>query len=534
MKARLTLFVCLLATAIAVARPHDDSVESQSLRKINKAIAAISTLYVDSVDSRQLAEEAIKGMLGSLDPHSSYSTAEESRLQMESLNGSFEGIGIRYNMVQDTLLIVSTIPDGPSERAGLLPGDRILAVDDTTIAGVNIARADIIRRVRGKKGSKVALKVLRRGIDGLLHFTITRDKIPLKTINAAYMADSLTGYVHISNFGANTHEELMDWASRLKEQGMSRLILDLQDNGGGYLRAAIDIANEFLDKGELTVYTEGRSEPRDDHKANGRGRLKGIPVVVLINEYTASASEIVSGTLQDHGRAVIVGRRSFGKGLVQRPILFSDGSSMRLTIAHYYTPSGRCIQKPYEKGKGEDYAGDIAKRFAHGELYHADSIHFADSLRYETLRLHRTVYGGGGIMPDVFVPIDTTQYTPFHRNLAAKGVILGVSMGYASSHRDELKAAFPSFEAFESGFTVPQSLVDELLSEAKKEKIEPSSDDEVSRSMPEILCQMKAFVARSLWSVAEYRRVVNPMQHVYQQGMAAMEHYSDYLPNAEP
>lgn len=499
------------------------------MRKIQIAESAISALYVDSVNNGQLAEEAIRGMLKSLDPHSSYSTAEETRQLNEPLQGSFEGIGIRYNMVQDTLLVITTVNDGPSERVGLLPGDRIIAVDDTIIAGVKATTRDIQRRIRGKKGTKVAIRVLRRGIADTLNFTITRDKIPLNTVDASYMIDSQTGYILISSFGANTHQEFMDCAETLKKQGMTRLILDLQNNGGGYLQAAVSIANEFLDDGDLITYTEGRATPRQDYTATGRGRLKDTPVVVLLNEYTASASEIVSGALQDHDRGVIVGRRSFGKGLVQRPISFPDGSMIRLTTAHYYSPSGRCIQKPYAKGESEDYANDIEKRFKHGELYHADSIHFADSLRFETLRLHRPVYGGGGIMPDAFVPLDTTQYTAFHRQLSAKGIILRASMTYMEKHREQLKAAYPTFEAFDSSYTVPQDMIDELLSEARQEKVEPASDEELSKSMPELTRHLKANVARSLWSLAEYIRIINPSSPVFQKGMEAMEHYEDYL-----
>lgn len=524
----LYIIMCMSATGVA-AQIKISGEQLQAMRKLQMAENAISTLYVDSVDDKKLAEEAIRGMLKSLDPHSSYSTADETRQLNEPLQGSFEGIGIRYNMVQDTLLIITTITDGPSERVGLLPGDRIVAVDDTVIAGVKASTRELQRRLRGKKGTKVTVDVLRRGIKDLLKFNITRDKIPLNTIDAAYMADHTTGYIQIGSFGATTYKEFMDCVEALKRQGMTRLVLDLQNNGGGYLKAAVRIANEFLADGELITYTEGRNSPRHDYQADGGGRLIDMPVAVLLNEYTASASEIVSGALQDHDRAVIVGRRSFGKGLVQRPIEFGDGSMMRLTTAHYYSPSGRCIQKPYEKGESEDYAGDIEKRFKHGELYHADSIHFADSLRFATLRLHRTVYGGGGIMPDVFVPLDSTLYTHFHRQLVAKGVILRTALAYVELHRDELKSAYPTFEAFDSLFTVPHEMTDALLKTAEEEQVKAASDEEQARSMPEICCQLKANVARSLWTVQEYIRVMNPTLPVFQRGIDALDHYSELL-----
>mgnify|MGYP000915711116 FL=1 len=380
------------------------------MRKMVLAEMAITNLYVDSVDEKKLVEDGIRGMIEQLDPHSSYSTAKETKEMNEPLQGSFEGIGVQFNMVKDTLLVIQPVVNGPSERVGILAGDRIVSVNDTAIAGVKMSKEDIMKRLRGAKGSKVRLGVVRRGIAGILKFTVVRDKIPVKTLDAAYMIRPHVGYIRIGSFGVTTYNEFMKAVETLKASGMKDLILDLQENGGGYLMAAVQIANEFLHNSDLIVYTQGRKVPRQDYCADGSGRLLDGKVFVLINEYTASAAEIVTGAIQDQDRGTVVGRRSFGKGLVQRPIDLPDGSMIRLTIAHYFTPSGRCIQKPYKKGDAIDYAMDIEKRFEHGELYSADSIHFADSLKYYTLRKHRVVYGGGGIMPDVFVPLDTTQY----------------------------------------------------------------------------------------------------------------------------
>lgn len=489
------------------------------LRKLQIAEMAINSLYVDSVDERKLVEDGIKGMLEKLDPHSAYTTAKETKSMNETIEGSFEGIGVQFNIVQDTLLIIQPTVGGPSEKVGILAGDRIVTVNDTIIAGVKIAREEIVRRLRGKRGTKVRLGIVRRGINGVLTFTVTRDKIPLNTIDASYMIAPKVGYVRIGSFGTTTYNEFMENTDSLRRQGMQDLILDLQDNGGGLMQGAIDIANEFLEKEDLIVYMQGRAVERRDYRARGNGKLRRGKVVVLVNEYSASASEIVSGALQDHDRATIVGRRSFGKGLVQRPVEFNDGSMMRLTIAHYYTPTGRCIQKPYTMGDKEAYAADIEQRFKHGELYSADSIHFADSLRYETLRFHRTVYGGGGIMPDVFVPLDTTQYTQFHRQLAARSYIINANLKYVDDNRKQLRKAYPTFDDFNSNFELPQSVVDALVAEAAKDKIVPKDEKELRQTMPMLRLQLKALVARDLWNMNEYFAVINSRSHIVQKGL---------------
>ena len=478
-------------------------------RKLQIAEMAIKGLYVDQVDEQKLVEDAIRGMLEKLDPHSAYSTAKETKAMNEPLQGSFDGIGVQFNMVQDTLLVIQPVLKGPSEKVGILAGDRIVAVNDTAIAGVKMSKEEIMKRLRGPRGTKVKLTIVRRGIKDKLVFMVTRDKIPVKTIDAYYMIRPQVGYIRIGSFGATTYDEFMEAVDKLKKQGMHDLVLDLQENGGGYLIAAVRIANEFLKKNDLIVYTKGLRTERQDYKADGTGRLLEGKVVALINEYTASAAEIVTGALQDQDRGWVVGRRSFGKGLVQRPIEFSDGSMIRLTIAHYYTPSGRCIQKPYKKGENLDYAMDIEKRFEHGELYSADSIHFADSLKYQTLRQHRTVYGGGGIMPDYFVPLDTTLTTRFHRQLLARSFIINANLSYVDAHRKELKKRYPMFDTFLRDFEVPQSVVDNIVAEAAKQNVKPKDEAELKATMPALRAQLKALVARDLWDMSEYFHIIN-------------------------
>ncbi len=479
------------------------------MRKLQIAEMAINNLYVDSVDEQKLVEDAIRGMLEKLDPHSSYADPKEVKAMNEPLQGNFEGIGVQFNMVDDTLLVIQPVSKGPSEKVGIMAGDRIVSVNDTAIAGVKMAREEIMRRLRGPKGSKVNLGIVRRGVDGVMRFTVKRDKIPVKSVDAVYMLRPGVGYIRIGNFGATTYDEFMQGLETLREAGMNDLVLDLQDNGGGYLQAAVQVANEFLERGELIVYTEGRQFPRTDYKARGNGKMRTGRVYVLVNEFTASAAEIVSGAIQDHDRGTVIGRRTFGKGLVQRPIDLPDGSMIRLTIAHYYTPAGRCIQKPYTKGDMEDYALDFDKRLKHGELTNRDSIHFADSLKFYTLKEHRAVYGGGGIMPDVFVPLDTLQYTRYHRQLVLKGIVINSSLRYIDNHRSQLRSLFPDFGTFRTGFQVPQPLIDEVMKEGEKQNVKPKDDDELRRTLPYLKAQLKALVARDLFDMSEYFQIIN-------------------------
>lgn len=361
-----------------------------------------------------------------------------------------------------------------------------------------------MRRLRGPKGTVAMLGIVRRGIQEKLTFKVVRDKIPVHSIDAAYMVRPQVGYIRIGNFGATTHDEFCESLKKLQKEGMLSLILDLQENGGGYLHAAVQVAEEFLQADDLIVYTSGRRIQRTEYKARGGGLFTKGKVIVLVDSYTASAAEIVSGAIQDHDRGIVVGRRTFGKGLVQRPIDLPDGSMLRLTVAHYYTPSGRCIQKPYEKGNKKDYSEDMLHRLKSGELMSADSVHFADSLKFYTLKEHRVVYGGGGIMPDEFVPLDTTRYTPFHRELAAKSVIIDANLRYVDQHRKSLQQDYKTFDDYCQRFEVPQRVIDGIMAEAEKKNIKPKDEAERQRTLPYLRLQLKALIARDLWGMNEY------------------------------
>ena len=520
--------VCICTVMVQAQKPNNEAI-----RKLQMAEFAIANLYVDKVDEDKLVEEAIIKMLAQLDPHSTYNNAEEVKKMNEPLQGNFEGIGVQFQMIEDTLLVIQPVSNGPSEKVGILAGDRIVAVNDTAIAGVKMSTEDIMSRLRGPKDSEVKLTIVRRGVDDSLYFTVKRDKIPILSLDAAYMIQPKTGYIRINRFGATTAEEFTTALKGLQKKGMKDLILDLQGNGGGYLNAAIDLANEFLQQKELIVYTEGRAARRSDFFAKGTGNFKNGRLIVLVDEYSASASEILTGAIQDWDRGVVVGRRTFGKGLVQRPIDLPDGSMIRLTIARYYTPCGRCIQKPYDntanldgRVKGDDnqekYNLELVERFNHGEMIHADSIHFADSLKVQTKRLGRTVYGGGGIMPDYFVPIDTTQYTDYHRNLVAKGVVIKSTTGYIEKHRKELKEKYKKFETFNDKFEIDDNFLADIRAMADKEKIE-FNESQYNQSLPLIKAQLKALIARDLWDMNEYYQVMNSMNNSVQQALKLLQ-----------
>ena len=509
-----TLTIAALAFGLmAQAQTRPDS--ENALRKLNIAEMAVKNLYVEEVDEQKLVEDAIRGMLEKLDPHSSYTTPKETKAMTEPLNGSFEGIGVQFNMVDDTLLVIQPVINGPSEKVGIVAGDRIVMVNDTAIAGVKMTKEEIMRRLRGPKGTIADLRVVRPGIKDLLTFKVKRDKIPVHSIDATYMLRPGIGYIRIGNFRATTYDEFMESMDKLKQQGMKDLVLDLQENGGGYLQAAADLAGEFLDAGDLIVYTEGRRVQRREYRAQGNGGFRSGKVVVLVDQYTASAAEIVTGAIQDQDRGMVVGRRTYGKGLVQRPIELPDGSMIRLTIAHYYTPSSRCIQKPYEKGDKKSYDQDIVNRLNHGELTNADSIHFADSLKFETLKQHRTVYGGGGIMPDYFIPLDTTKYTKYHRELAAKSIIIQQNLRYVDQNRKALHKKYDTrdqamgFKEFKEEFEVPRKLIDDIVAEGKKQNITPKDEAEMEQTLPYLRLQLKALIARDLWDMSEYFSVIN-------------------------
>jgi carboxyl-terminal processing protease len=500
---RIILNIILCALTILTAGAQERSLVNTPARKMQLAEFAISNLYVDEVDEGKLVEQAIIKMLEQLDPHSIYADAEEVKKMNEPLKGNFEGIGIQYNMAEDTLFVIQPVPGGPSEKAGILSGDRIIEVEDTLIAGVKMSNDEIQRRLRGEKGTKVTIKVLRRGVKDLLTFTLKRDKIPVYSLDASYMLTDKTGYIRLSRFGATTHQEFVDALTALQAQGMTGLILDLQGNGGGYLNAAIDLANEFLEGDQLIVYTEGRRNPRSEFRAKGNGRFRTGKLVVLIDEYTASASEIVTGAVKDWSRATVVGRRSFGKGLVQRPIDLPDGSMIRLTTARYYTPSGRCIQKPY--GEKVDYDADLINRYRSGELMNADSIK-----------------GEGGIMPDYFVPVDTTRYTPYHRALSLRGVLQKVHFRWEDKYRKQWQKKYSTFESFDRHFELSDELMQQLIAVGEEEGVKYDEDDYL-KSKDLLKLQMKALIARDLWDMSEYYHIINQSNESVQQALKIIE-----------
>lgn len=527
MKYLAAAVICAAATFGISAQYSRSNSASRQQQKLLMVENIVNNLYVDNVDEEKIVENAVRGILENLDPHSSYSTKEETTSSQETMQGSFSGIGIQFNMQKDTLYVVQTIAGGPSEKVGILPGDRFIAVDDSIIAGRKLKNTDIMKRLRGPKGTKVNIKVKRGSNAELLEFRITRDDIPLNSIDAVYMADGKTGYIRLSRFAATSYKEFKDAITKLKKQGMQQLILDLTDNGGGYMQIAAQIANEMLNRGNLIVYTQGRKSPRQNLNADGSGTFRTQKVVVMINQFSASASEILSGAVQDWDRGVVVGRRSFGKGLVQREFLLPDSSSFRLTIARYYTPSGRNIQKPYVKGDREDYDKDIIVRYNHGELQSADSIHFADSLKHTTLRLHRTVYGGGGIMPDVFVPLDTTQYTDYHRRLVAKGIIPQFALRYVDKNRADLKAQYPDAQKFIKEFTVTDEMLNNLVDAGKAEKVD-FDKSQFAKSKEMLRTFVKAAIANDLFSTGAYFQIVNEQNDIYKEALSIINDDARY------
>ena len=487
-----------------------------SSNKLNALLRIVDDQYVDTVNMTDLVEKAMPQILAELDPHSTYIPAQNLEEVNSELEGSFSGIGIQFTIQNDTIHVNAVIQGGPSEKVGLMAGDRIVTVDDSLFVGKKVTNERAMRTLKGPKGSQVKLGVKRMGEKDLLSFTITRGDIPQNTVDAAYMLNDEIGYVKVSKFGRTSHVELLNALAQLNHKKCKGLIIDLRGNTGGYMEAAIRMVNEFLPEGKLIVYTQGRKYPRAEEFANGTGSCQKMPLVVLIDEGSASASEIFTGAIQDNDRGTVVGRRSFGKGLVQQPIDFSDGSAIRLTIARYYTPAGRCIQKPYDSST--DYNKDLIERFNHGELMNADSIHFPDSLKVQTKKLGRTVYGGGGIMPDYFVPIDTTLYTDYHRNLVAKGAVIKFTMKFIEGHRKELANKYKKFESFNEKFIIDDDMLATLREMGEKEGVK-FNEEQYQKSLPLIKTQLKALIARDLWDMNEYFRVMNTTNESVQKAL---------------
>ena len=486
--------------------------------KFDEVMWYVGNDYVEVPETGKLQDEAIAAMMEELDPHSAYISLDEFNEVNDPLLGSFDGIGMQFRLEKDTIAIVSVIKGGPSEKVGIMAGDRILYVDDTLVANQKLKNEDVMRKLKGPKGTKVRVRVLRRGVEGLLDFTITRAAIPTYSVDIAYMLDDEIGYLKLSKFSATTYEELKDNVTKLESQGMEKLILDLRGNSGGYLKAAVDVADEFLPYGKMIVYTEGRNRPRQEMKSSWRGHWEDIPLVVLIDGESASASEIVAGALQDNDRGTIIGRRSFGKGLVQEQIVLSDNSAIRLTVARYYTPTGRCIQKPYD-GDHEKYELEYYERYENGELFSEDSIHFADSLKYTT-PMGKTVYGGGGIMPDIYVPLvnDSTEY--YFNRIVNTGLVYQYAFDYTDKHRQRLKQ-YKTVESFDRQFAVTDAMFDALVRLAdEKGIVGPEEQRQVARREADIL--LKAYIARNLFDDEGFYPIYAPMDEILQRALQVL------------
>ena len=487
--------------------------------KFDEVMWYVGNDYVEKPDAQKLQDGAIAAMMEELDPHSAFISLDEFNEVNDPLLGSFDGIGVQFRLERDTIAIVNVIKGGPSEKVGLLAGDRIVYVDDSLVASKKLKNEDVMRKLKGPKGTKVRVRILRRGVEGLLDYTITRDAIPTYSVDIAYMLDDKTGYLKLSKFSATTVSEFKNAVINLEAQGMKQLIFDLRGNTGGYLAAAVDIADEFLPKGSLIVYTEGRNRPRQYMKARRKGMLEEMPVVVLIDGESASASEIVAGALQDNDRGTIIGRRSFGKGLVQEQIMLSDQSAIRLTVARYYTPTGRCIQKPYDKDH-EKYLLESYERYENGELFHPDSIHFADSLKFTTPK-GKTVYGGGGIMPDVYVPLvdDSTEY--YFNRIANTGVLYQYAFDYTDKHRAQLQR-FQTVEAFDRSFAVSDAMFDELVKRAGEKGIK-GNDEQKRVARREANTLLKAYIARNLFDDEGFYPIYAPMDEILQRALEELQ-----------
>jgi len=510
---------------------HQNVVAQQSpnlsLYKIVRFLQYVSSDYVDTLNVDKLVDDAIVDILNDLDPHSVYISKEDVKAMNEPLEGNFEGIGVEFNILNDTLMVVNPIPGGPSERVGVFAGDRIIQIDGKTVANIGLKNSDVFKLLRGDKGTKVTIQILRKGVTEPMDFEITRDKIPIYSLDAAYIINSDIGYIKLNRFSLTTEQEFLEALDRLKKQNMQHLILDLRGNGGGFLNASVALADHFLESENLIVYTEGRTSPRNDFLATQAGVFETGKLVVLIDEGSASASEIVAGAVQDWDRGIIIGRRSFGKGLVQNQLSLPDGSMIRLTVARYHTPTGRVIQKPYNQGNLDDYYSDFSKRLQNGELFNADSINFPDSLKYQTLKKGKMVYGGGGIMPDVFIPYDTSSYSSYYGLLVRKDILNQFVHTYIDANRKQLNKNYSNFEKYRKNFNVEDALTEQLIAFAEKKGVQHDPEGfKISDS--EIRKQLKALIALRLFTTTEYFQIINDDNDVVKKAVEIINDWSRY------
>ncbi|MGD0756826.1 MAG: S41 family peptidase [Bacteroidales bacterium] len=516
----LTVSLFLFTTTVSA------QVLNEGTFKFGRTLSLIDAFYVDSANLDMLTEKAIVEVLKNLDPHSTYISAKDVKEMNEPLNGNFEGIGVQFNLLRDSIIIVEPISGGPSEKVGIKAGDRILTIDQEKVTGINITTTGVRSRLMGTKGTKVNLTVYRKGVKDILDFTIIRDKIPIYSVDASYMLDNETGYIKLNKFAATTEKEFSSAVADLKKSNMKNLVLDLRGNGGGYMLAATELAEKFFSDQKLLVYLVGRKTPRQDFKSTGNGNLSSSRVVVLTDEGSASASEIFAGAMQDWDRGVIMGRRTFGKGLVQNGFYLTDGSMIRLTIARYYTPTARSIQRPYNEGY-DKYMENFYKRFTDGELMSADSIHLPDSLKYKTLVNRRIVYGGGGIMPDVFVSADTSYMSPYLNKLSAKNVLVTFTLEFYDKNRTLLNSEYKSFDDFKKKFQFSPDDIKTFIARGESEGVK-FNEEQFNKSKDEILLILKGYIASNMWQTSELYQIVNENDKVIDKALKVISDKKSY------
>ena len=525
---RKSIFIVLVLLAISqLCFSQSKNVKpSETTQKLATTLYIIDNFYVDSTDMPKLTEEAIVAMLKSLDPHSAYIAAKDVQKANEELVGSFEGIGVTFQILRDTILVVSAVSGGPSEKVGIMAGDKIVTIDGEEAFGKKVNNEYVTKHLRGNKGTKVLLGIKRGNEKELIDFEVVRDKIPLNSINTYFMLDKNIGYIKLDKFAQQSVDEFENALKDLKKQGMKSLVFDLRGNSGGYLQTAFNLGNEFLGKDKTVVFTEGLKSPKSVYATDSNGKFCDGRLVVLIDEGSASASEIVSGAIQDWDRGVLIGRRSFGKGLVQKPFNLPDGAQIRLTTARYHTPTGRCIQRSYEKGS-EDYFKEMTKRLEHGEYYHADSIQFPDSLKYYTLTSGRTVYGGGGIMPDIFMPVDTTYSTKLFTDLVRKNVFNTYCIDYVLANREKMNQDYPDFEKYDKKFKIDDSMMEDFRKIAEQKEVK-WDEEQYERSEMWIKLRIKAMIAQDMWNVDKFYRVISKEDKAIQKAVEVLKSKKEY------